>query len=83
MLTKIVSVEFRYTFSMESTKEQLIADIENLLNRYGEIKPTYINPELLRFMDRQTLLNIIDSILKQQEKTNESNIEWLEQFKRY
>ena len=68
---------------MESTKEQLIADIENLLNRYGEIKPTQINPALLQFMDRQTLLSIIDSILRQQEKTNESNIEWLEQFKQY
>jgi len=68
---------------MESTKEQLIADIENLLNRYGEIKSTHINPELLQFMDRQTLLSIIESILRQQEKTNESNIEWLEQFKQY
>jgi hypothetical protein len=68
---------------MESTKEQLIADIEKLLNRYDEIKPTQINPELLQFMDRQTLLSIINSILRQQEKTNESNIEWLEQFKQY
>jgi hypothetical protein len=68
---------------MESTKEQLIADIENLLNRYDEVKPTHINPELLQFLDRQTLLSIINSILKQQEKTNETNIEWLEQFKQY
>ncbi len=68
---------------MESSKEQLIADIEKLLNRYDEVKPTHINPELLQFMDRQTLLKIIDSILRQQEKTNESNLEWLEQFKQY
>lgn len=68
---------------MESTKEQLITDIENLLNRYGEIKPTHINPKILQFMDKQTLLSIIDSILRQQEKTNETNIEWLEQFKQY
>jgi hypothetical protein len=68
---------------MESTKEQLIADIENLLNRYDEVKPTHINPELLHFMDRHTLLSIIDSILRQQEKTNETNLEWLEQFKQY
>lgn len=68
---------------MESTKEQLISDIENLLNRYDGIKPTHINPDLLQFMDRQSLLHIIDSLLKQQEKTNESNIEWLEQFKQY
>ncbi|WP_295013083.1 hypothetical protein [Sulfuricurvum sp.] len=69
--------------NMESTKEQLIADIENLLNRYDSVKPTHINPELLQFLDRQTLLNIINSILQQQEKTNESNLEWLEQFKQY
>lgn len=68
---------------MESTKEQLINDIENLLNRYEGINATHINPELLQFMDRQTLLSIIDSLLKQQEKTNESNVEWLEQFKQY
>ncbi len=68
---------------MESTKEQLIVDIENLLNRYEGISPTHINPELLQFLDRQTLLSIIDSILRQQEKTNESNLEWLEQFKQY
>ena len=68
---------------MESTKEQLILDIENLLNRYDGLKPTHIDPALLQFMDRQTLLSIIDTILRQQEKTNESNIEWLEQFKKH
>ena len=68
---------------MESTKEQLITDIENLLNRYDGIKQTHIDPALLQFMDRQTLLSIISSILRQQEKTNESNLEWLEQFKQY
>jgi len=68
---------------MESTKEQLIADIENLLNRYDGVKSTHIEPALLQFLDRQTLCSIIDSLLRQQEKTNESNIEWLEQFKQY
>lgn len=68
---------------METTKEQLLNDIENLLNRYDGLNPTQINPELLQFLDRQTLINIIDSILRQQEKTNESNIDWLEQFKQY
>jgi hypothetical protein len=68
---------------MNSTKEQLICDIENLLNRYEGIKPTHIDPALLRFMDDSTLLSIIDSLLRQQEKTNESNLEWLEQFKKY
>lgn len=67
---------------MESTKEQLITDIEKLLNRYDGIKPTHIDPALLQYLDHKTLLSIIDSILRQQEKTNESNIEWLEQFKK-
>ncbi|MFA5214453.1 hypothetical protein [Sulfuricurvum sp.] len=68
---------------MESTKEQLIADIENLLNRYEGLSSTYIDPKLLAFMDRKTLVSVIESLLRQQEKTNESNVEWLEQFKQY
>jgi len=66
---------------MESTKEQLINDIQNLLNRYDGLKPTTINPNLLQFMDKPTLLQIINSLLKQQENANEDNIEWLQQFK--
>lgn len=68
---------------MESTKQQLINDIQNLLNRYEGLSPTTINPTLLEFMDRDTLINIISSILKQQENTNQDNLEWLEQFKQY
>lgn len=68
---------------MESTKQQLIDDIQNLLNRYEGLAPTTINPALLEFMDRDTLLSIINSILKQQENTTQNNIEWLEQFKQY
>jgi hypothetical protein len=68
---------------MESTKQQLIDDIQNLLNRYEGLSPTTINPALLEFMDRETLLSIISSILKQQENTNQDNLEWLEQFKQY
>lgn len=68
---------------MESTKEQLINDIQTLLNRYEGVKETYIDPSLMEFLDRKTLLGIIDSILRQQETTNESNREWLKQFKKY
>lgn len=68
---------------MKSTKENLINDIQNLLNRYDGIKPTHIDPNLLQFMDESTLRSIIDSLLRQQERTNESNIEWLEQFKKH
>jgi hypothetical protein len=66
-----------------STKEQLINDIEKLLNRYDGLTATRIDPALLRFMDEATLRSIIDSLLRQQETANESNIEWLEQFKKY
>ncbi len=68
---------------MESSNKELITDIQNLLNRYEGLTPTTINPVLLEFMDRETLLQIISSILKQQENTNIDNLEWLEQFKQY
>ena len=68
---------------MESTKEQLIHDIENLLNSYEGGSETHINPDLLAFMDEETLKSVIGSLLRQKEKTVESNLEWLEQFKKY
>ena len=69
---------------MESSKKQLIEDIELLLNSYkGEVPPTSINPALLEFMDEETLKNIIGSLLRQKETVNEDSLEWLEQFKKY
>lgn len=64
-----------------SDKTALIQDIQNLLNNYDGIKPTYINPQLLEFMDRETLLSIIDSLLTQKEDLKKSDLEWLETFK--
>ncbi len=64
-----------------STKAQLIEDIQNLLNTYDGIGKTDINPTLLEFMDQDTLLSIIDSLLNQKEDNKESDIEWLEKFK--
>jgi hypothetical protein len=66
---------------MESTNKQLINDIQNLLNRYDGLQATSINPVFLEFMDREDLLNIIASLLKQQENVNDDNLEWLQQFK--
>lgn len=66
---------------MKSTNEQLISDIENLLNRYEGLNTTQIDQNILQFMDRNALLGIIDALLRQQESVNESNIEWLQQFK--
>jgi hypothetical protein len=64
-------------------KEQLINDIQDLLNTYENIDSTTINPELLEFMDEDTLISIIDSLLKQKESSKEADIEWLEKFKSY
>jgi|GEM_PF-587775 len=64
-------------------KEQLIADIQNLLNSYKGIHKTSINPSLLEFMDENTLISIIDSLLTQKENAKESDLEWLEKFKKY
>ena len=66
---------------MNSRKEQLIEDIQNLLNNYEGIRPTFINPNLLEFMDEETLISIIDSLLNQKEENKEADTEWLEKFK--
>ncbi|MDD5400151.1 MAG: hypothetical protein PHQ93_03060 [Sulfurimonas sp.] len=66
-----------------SRKEQLITDIQNLLNTYEDIHKTSINPSLLEFMDENTLISIIDSLLTQKENDKESDLEWLEKFKKY
>jgi len=65
-----------------STKKQLIEDIQNLLNTYDGINPTSINPDLLEFMDENTLKSIIGTLLDQKEAAKESDTEWLSQFKR-
>jgi len=67
---------------MDNEKTLLIKDIQNLLNSYGDNNGTYINPELLEFMDKDTLIGIIDSLLTQKENTQQDNQEWLEQFKK-
>ncbi|WP_321778330.1 hypothetical protein [Sulfurimonas sp.] len=66
-----------------SKKEQLIKDIQLLLNSYDDENTTDINPNLLKFMDENTLVNIIDSLLKQKEDLLEYNTQWLEKFKKY
>lgn len=67
---------------MNDKKKQLIEDIQNLLNTYEGVTPTSINPDLLEFMDEETLISIIDSLLTQKEDAKESDIQWLEQFKK-
>ena len=67
---------------MDNRKNKLIADIQQLLNTYDGINQTAINPDLLEFMDEQTLVSIVDSLLTQKEDAKESDIEWLEKFKK-
>ncbi|WP_297441215.1 hypothetical protein [Sulfurimonas sp.] len=62
-------------------KAQLIKDIQNLLNSYEGIHKTSINPELLEFMDENTLKEIIGNLLDQKETIKEPDIEWLDKFK--
>jgi hypothetical protein len=68
---------------MNTRKQQLIEDIQNLLNSYDTQSTTSINPNLLEFMDEKTLINIIDSLLNQKEKATQVDAQWLEQFKKY
>jgi len=65
-----------------SRKKQLIEDIQNLLNSYDNINKTDINPSLLEFMDENTLVSIIDSLLDQKESAKHSDTQWLEKFKK-
>jgi hypothetical protein len=65
----------------KTRKEQLIEDIEKLLNSYNGVRPTSINPSLLQFMDEDTLVSIIDSLLDQKEENANPDEEWLEKFK--
>ena len=64
-------------------KTELINDIENLLNNYNDENTTVIDPNMLEFMDENTLLSIIDTLLTQKEASKETDLEWLETFKKY
>lgn len=62
-------------------KAKLINDIQQLLNTYEGVHETSINPNLLEFMDEDTLISIIDSLLTQKEASKEVDTEWLKTFK--
>jgi hypothetical protein len=63
-------------------KKQLIKDVQNLLNSYDDSNSTLINPSLLKFMDENTLISIIDDLLTQKESSKEIDTQWLEKFKK-
>lgn len=63
-------------------KTQLIQDVEKLLNSYDDKHITSINPALFEFMDEKTIISIVSDLLSQKENIKESDLEWLEQFKK-
>ncbi len=70
------------TINNMDRKQQLIQDVQNLLNTYDSVNSTVIDPALLEFMDEPTLVNIVSDLLSQKEDAKESDIEWLEKFKK-
>jgi len=65
-----------------SQKEKLLEDIEKLLNNYPDkLSATSIDPNILKFLDEDSLKGIINSLLEQKENVVESNREWMSQFK--
>ncbi|MEA3418452.1 MAG: hypothetical protein U9Q90_03550 [Campylobacterota bacterium] len=63
------------------TKEELLADIEKLI-AYGKKEPT-INPDLLAYLDIDTLISTKKSLLQKVGTLSNEDKEWLEQFKKY
>ncbi len=71
-----------YNAPMKDKKQELIQDIENLLNSYSGVHQSKINPEILQYMDETSLKDIIADLLTQKESAVESNLDYLEQFKK-
>jgi len=65
----------------EPTKEELLADIENLI-AYGREEPT-INPDLLAYLEIDDLINTKTKLLERVGTLSGEDIAWLEQFKKY
>jgi len=63
------------------TKEELLADIEELIS-YGREEPT-INPDLLAYLELDDLINTKAKLLERVGTLSDEDKEWLEQFKKY
>jgi len=63
------------------TKEELLADIEELI-AYGREEPT-INPDLLAYLEIDDLISTKKKLLERVGKLSEEDKEWLQQFKKY
>ncbi len=66
---------------MEQTKEELLAEIEELIS-YGREEPT-INPDLLAYLEVEDLINTKAKLLERVGTLSDEDKEWLEQFKKY
>ncbi len=65
----------------EHSKEELLADIEELIS-YGREEPT-INPALLAYLEIDDLISTKKKLLERVGKLSDEDKEWLEQFKKY
>ena len=65
----------------EHSKEELLADIEELIS-YGRKEPT-INPALLAYLEIDDLISTKKKLLERVGKLSDEDKEWLEQFKKY
>ena len=63
------------------TKEELLADIEELIS-YGREEPT-INPDLLAYLELEDLINTKAKLLERVGTLSDEDKVWLEQFKKY
>ena len=67
--------------NIKQEKEKLIKDIQNLLNTHGGIKDSTINVNMLEFMDKASLISIIELLLDKKESMLNDNLDWLNTFK--
>ena len=65
----------------KQTKEELLADIEELI-AYGREEPT-INPALLAYLEIDDLIATKKKLLERVGKLSEEDKAWLQQFKKY
>ena len=65
----------------KQTKEELLADIENLI-AYGREEPT-INPTLLAYLEVDDLISTKKKLLERVGTLSDEDKEWLQQFKKY
>lgn len=66
----------------QKTKKELLADIEVLL-KYDDGQKDAIDPKLLDYLDRETLISTKKSLLSRVGILSDIDREWLEQFKKY